>query len=129
MHELHADKACWPRLLQHLHIVAPAASRDLPAARKNKRHSHGGIMLPSIRIGLSRTFAWIDEWQQRRALRELRRLDDRLLANIGLSRAEIEQAIRNDRPGHQGGETRRELIARSSQGIMTANRAFSYRGS
>ena len=70
-------------------------------------------MLTGIRIGLNTAIRWIDERQQRRALRELRRLDDRLLANIGLSRGEVERVIRNDEPSRRHGGPRRELIARS----------------
>jgi uncharacterized protein YjiS (DUF1127 family) len=76
-------------------------------------------MLTRIRMGLSKALYWIAERQQRRALRELRHLDDRLLAGIGLSRGEIERVIRHDELGRRDAP-RRELIARSSQGIMTA---------
>jgi uncharacterized protein YjiS (DUF1127 family) len=75
-------------------------------------------MLTGIRSALTTTFRWIDERQQRRALRELRRLDDRLLAGIGLSRSEIERAVRDDEVGRRRDATRRALIARSSHGIM-----------
>jgi uncharacterized protein YjiS (DUF1127 family) len=79
-------------------------------------------MLTSFRIGLYRVFNWIDELQQRRALAELRRLDDRLLAEIGLSRREIEHMIRKEGSGH--GAARRELIAKSSHGIMASEPRF-----
>jgi uncharacterized protein YjiS (DUF1127 family) len=75
-------------------------------------------MLTGIRSALTTTFRWIDERQQRRALRELRRLDDRLLAGIGLRRSEIERVVRDDDLGRRREEPRRALIARSSHGIM-----------
>ena len=75
-------------------------------------------MLTTIRIGLNRIFRWIDERQQRRALRELRRLDDRLLADIGLTRSDVERVARDDAMGRRRDAPLRELIARSSHGIM-----------
>jgi uncharacterized protein YjiS (DUF1127 family) len=77
-------------------------------------------MLTGIRVGLTAAFRWIDERQQRRALRELRRVDDRLLTSIGIDRGEIERAIRDDAVGRHRGKRRREVIAKSSHRIMTA---------
>ena len=39
-----------------------------------------------------------DEWLLRCVIRELRQLDDRTLADIGITRCEIEYAVRHGRP-------------------------------
>jgi uncharacterized protein YjiS (DUF1127 family) len=41
---------------------------------------------------------WVAERRQRRAIRELERLDDRALKDIGVRRCEIEFAVRNGLP-------------------------------
>ncbi len=41
--------------------------------------------------------AHIEDRNHRRAMRELRRFDDHMLSDIGLSRAGIEQAVRHGR--------------------------------
>jgi uncharacterized protein YjiS (DUF1127 family) len=74
-------------------------------------------MLTGIRSSLDTAFRWIDERQQRRALRELWHLDDRMLTTIGLNRSEIERVAQDDSLGRRRGK-RRALIARSSHGIM-----------
>jgi uncharacterized protein YjiS (DUF1127 family) len=48
--------------------------------------------IASLAIRLAR------EWYRRRTIHELRRLDDRALADIGIGRGEIEFAVRDGRP-------------------------------
>jgi len=45
------------------------------------------------------TVTIVGELRQRRAMRELRELDDRMLADIGIGRADIEPAARLGRRG------------------------------
>jgi uncharacterized protein YjiS (DUF1127 family) len=78
-------------------------------------------MLNTMRIVSRAAVRWMAERQQHRTVRELERLDDRLLADIGLRRSEIESLIRHG-AGHGGAQRRRELIARSSLAIMGAKR-------
>ena len=53
-------------------------------------------VLPSRGIPLVRDLA--TKWVLRRAMRELHRLDDRTLADIGVTRGEIESAVRHGLP-------------------------------
>lgn len=46
------------------------------------------------------TLRWANEWYLRRAIRALGRLDDRMLADIGLTRGDIEFVVRSGPPWH-----------------------------
>ena len=52
--------------------------------------------LGTLGTRLARNLA--DEWLLRRAIHELHQLDDRTLADIGITRREIEYAVRHGRP-------------------------------
>jgi uncharacterized protein YjiS (DUF1127 family) len=58
--------------------------------------AHGVRVLRLWGIPLVRDLA--TKWVLRRAMRELHRLDDRILADIGLTRGEIESAVRHGLP-------------------------------
>ena len=58
--------------------------------------ARGLRVLPSRGIPLVRDLA--TKWVLRRAMRELHRLDDRTLADIGVTRGEIESAVRHGLP-------------------------------
>ena len=58
--------------------------------------ARGLRVLPSRGIPLVRDLA--TKWVLRRAMRELDRLDDRTLADIGVTRGEIESAVRHGLP-------------------------------
>jgi uncharacterized protein YjiS (DUF1127 family) len=58
--------------------------------------ARGLRVLPSRGIPLVRDLA--TKWVLRRAMRELHRLDDRTLADIGVTRGEIESAVRDGLP-------------------------------
>ena len=49
---------------------------------------------------------WAAERRQRSAIRELERLDDRALKDIGVRRCEIEFAVRNGLPARMGRKAR-----------------------
>jgi uncharacterized protein YjiS (DUF1127 family) len=66
---------------------------------------------------LTAALDWMAERQQRQMIRELRRLDDRTLIDIGLDPAEIATIACSDRRLRG---RRRALIAKSSRGIMAA---------
>ena len=56
-------------------------------------------VIASLALGAARLVAAaVRDVRGRRAAAELRELDDRMLADIGLSRSDIEQAIRFGRP-------------------------------
>ena len=68
--------------------------RSLPTAR---RAAGRAVLAAPLKAG-KRLMAWIsDERRIRRGIRELRALDDRLLADIGLSHGGIEHAARYGR--------------------------------
>jgi uncharacterized protein YjiS (DUF1127 family) len=58
--------------------------------------ARGLRVLPSLGTPLVRDLA--TKWVLRRAMRELHRLDDRTLADIGVTRGEIESAVRHGLP-------------------------------
>ena len=56
--------------------------------------------ITKILVRLSRMLRMVaEERGRRRAIQELRRLDNHLLADIGIRRGEIERAVRNGRGG------------------------------
>jgi uncharacterized protein YjiS (DUF1127 family) len=69
---------------------------------------------------LRRGIDWMAERQQRRTIRELQRLDQRTLVDIGLDPEEIDYIARSLERGLRGRGRRRALIAKSSLGIMDA---------
>jgi hypothetical protein len=69
---------------------------------------------------LSKGIDWLAERQQRCTIRELQRLDQRTLVDIGLDPEEIDYVARSLERGLRGRGRRRALIAKSSVGIMTA---------
>jgi uncharacterized protein YjiS (DUF1127 family) len=69
---------------------------------------------------LSKGLNWLAERQQRCTIRELQRLDQRTLIDIGLDPDEIEYIARSLDRGLRGRERRRAVIVKSSLGIMAA---------
>ena len=71
------------------------ASRALPAARERAGTAGNPALVKAVR----RLLAWIrSERQIRSGIRDLRALDDQILADIGLPRGHIEYAARYGRP-------------------------------
>ena len=64
------------------------------------------VIKACMRGTMSRLAEWLtalgtwgtDEWLMRCVIRELHQLDDRTLADIGITRCEIEYAVRHGRP-------------------------------
>jgi uncharacterized protein YjiS (DUF1127 family) len=59
-----------------------------------------GLRIVLATARLVRTIAV--EFQHRRAIRHLHQLDDRMLADVGIRRSEIEPAVRTGRHGSRG---------------------------
>ncbi len=81
--------------------------------RKPAPRSHHGVIKAGMRGTMSRLAEWLsalgawgtrlahdlaDERLLRSAIRELHQLDDRMLADIGITRGEVESAVRNGLP-------------------------------
>ncbi len=70
--------------------MEPRVSHDLETRFNILDHRLPALLSPRGRGPLTRLRAWQDK---RRALRDLARIDDHLLADIGLSRAEIRPVV------------------------------------
>ena len=59
---------------------------------------HGSNHLPLTFSPLNFVRAYARQIRERRAINELRRLDDHMLKDLGLTRGEIYDVVRNGRP-------------------------------
>jgi len=59
-----------------------------------------GWLQPLAMRGARMAIRFAKEWYCRRAIRALHRFDDRLLADMGISRADIEMVVRHGRADH-----------------------------
>jgi uncharacterized protein YjiS (DUF1127 family) len=75
-------------------------------------------MLTCMHTMLGKLIDWMAERQQRCTMRELQRLDDRTLIDIGLDPGEIARIKRTDGLDVHSRGRRRALMAKSSWGIM-----------
>jgi uncharacterized protein YjiS (DUF1127 family) len=71
-----------------------ARNRALQAHGRRLRRQLVDGVARLLRSGSRLALRCANEWYQRRAIRALRQLDDRMLADIGLSRTDIEFVVR-----------------------------------
>ena len=81
--------------MQNIHPLREAQMSDAGQAV-----GEGLTLIRKVLLRLSRILiAVAEERGRRRAIQELRRFDNHMLADIGIKRAEIEQAVRKGRRG------------------------------
>ncbi len=79
-------------MLPYLEIVGLTAPRSADVSVR------GGGQKPRIQGAVTRLVADVRQWfERRRTIAELSRLDDRLLADIGIVREDIPEAVRRGR--------------------------------
>lgn len=78
--------------------TSSSQGQSTPVSIRLRGHAIGPIAVALAQMCRGVVVAAIRDVRWRRAAAELRELDDRMLADIGLSRNDIEQAIRFGRP-------------------------------